>query len=144
MAHPIPTAKTALKALLDARPAWDAVDIRDGQPTELEDVTRDMFWFEPTEIPRDAWASLGAHRRRIEFRLGFTIAVLRDGDDERATEDVVWALFEDLMLALKGDPGLGGTVQKIDDVTGRQVNEPVPQHWQARFTGFIACQSKAY
>lgn len=142
--HPVPGAKTALKAILAARGAWAGVDIRDGQPTEVEDVTRDMFWFEPTEVPQDQWASLGAQRRRITFRLGFTIAVLRDGDNERATEDVAWTLFEDLMAALKANPDLSATIQMVQDVTGRQINEPVPQHWQARFTGSIQCQSKSY
>src|SRR5690242_8371231 len=141
--HPVPSAKTALKAILDARAAWDSVDLRDGQPTEVEDVTRDMFWFEPTEIPEDAWAA-GGRTRQVSFRLGFTVAVLRDGDDERATEDSVWLLVEDLVAALKNDPTLGGAVMSVGTVTGRQFNEPVPQHWQARFTGSVECQSNFY
>jgi hypothetical protein len=143
MAHPIPTAKSALQALLEARPAWSDVDVRDGQPTETEDVSRQMFWFEPTEIPRDGWAA-GGKMRQVTFRLGFSIAVLREGDDERDTEDVVWTLFEDLMLAVQADSTLGGAIQSVMDVTGRQMNDPVPQHWQSRFTGFIDCQSNFY
>lgn len=143
--HPVPAAKTAIKVLLAARPAYAAVAIRDGQPTEVEDVTRDMFWFEPTEIPQDQWASLGHQRRRITFRLGFTIAIIREGDAERTTEDLVWTLFEDLMLALKGDHSLGGAIQQIEDVTGREANDPASKTtWQARFTGSITCISKPY
>ena len=122
--HPVPAAKTALKAILAGLPAWAEVDIRDGQPTEKEDVTRDAFWFEPTELPEDGWSWLGAQRRRLTFRLAFTIAVLREGDDERATEDVVWAYFEDLMSAVKADYSLGGTIQQVGDVSGREANEP--------------------
>jgi hypothetical protein len=144
MPHPIPSAKTALKGILTARPAWAAVDIRDGQPTELEDISRDMFWFEPTEVPRDGWQWIGGNGRKIEFNLGFTIAILREGDDERDTEDLVWDLFDDLMQALKENPTLSDTVRQVEDVTGRQFNEPVPQHWQARFTGRINCQSRTY
>lgn len=144
MAHPVPTAKTALKAILAARGAWTGVDIRDGQPSEQEDVTRDAFWFEPTEIPVDGWASLGAQRRRVTFRLGFTIAVLREGDAERSTEDVCWTYYEDLMAAIKANPGLTNTVQMVEDVSGRQINEPVPQMWRSVFTGSITCLSLAY
>lgn len=141
--HPVPAAKTALKAALDARSAWDAVDMRDGQPSEREDFTRDMFWFEPTEIPQDAWAA-GGKIRQVTFRLGFTVAVLRAGDDERATEDALWTLVEDLMSALKADPTLGGAVQTVGQVTGRQVNGPDPSNWQAVFTGQIECDSNFY
>lgn len=145
MAHPIPQAKTALKAILAARPAWAAVDIRDGQWTESEDITRDTFWFDQTEIPRDGWASLGAQRRRVEFRLGFTIAVLREGDDERTTEDAIWVLVEDLMAAIKADYSLSATIQQANDVAGTQRNAPyAPGLWQSTFTGSIACTSKAY
>jgi hypothetical protein len=141
--HPVPQAKTALKAILAARGAWAAVDIRDGQPTEGEDVTRDAFWFEPTEIPQDAWIA-GGLTRAVTFRLGFTIALIRDSDDERATEDLAWTLFEDLMTALKTDASIGGTVLTVDDVTGRQINQPMPNQWRAVFTGAITCRSKFY
>jgi hypothetical protein len=68
--HPVPASKTALKAILAARGAWTSVDIRDGQPTEQEDVTRDAFWFEATEVPEDAWTA-GGLTRGLTFRLGF-------------------------------------------------------------------------
>src|SRR4051812_48774219 len=110
--HPVPSSKTALKAILAARGAWAAVDIRDSQPTEREDVKRDAFWFDPTEIPEDAW-SAGAKTRQVTFRLGFTIAVIREGDNERTTEDLVWTLVEDLLSAVKADPTLTGTVMTV-------------------------------
>jgi len=144
MAHPVPSAKDAVKALLVALPAFSVVDVRDGQPAELESVTHDMFWFTETEIPEDGWASLGGQRRRVTFRLGFTLAVIRDDETERNTEDVVWGYYEALMLALKGDSDLGGTVQMIQDVTGKQANDPLPSQWQSRFDGSIQCLSKAY
>lgn len=145
MAHPIPQAKTALKAILAARGAWAAVDIRDGQWTEAEDVTRDAFWFDNTEIPRDGWASIGAQKRRVEFQLRFTIAILREGDDERTTEDALWALVEDLMAAVKANYTLSDTIHKADDVSGRQTNAPYsPGLWQSTFSGYIACLSKSY
>jgi hypothetical protein len=142
--HPVPAAKTALKAILSARPAYASVDVLDGQPTEIGDVTRDQFWFEPTEIPSDGWASLGHLRRRITFRLGFTLAIIREGDDERSTEDLLWTLLEDLMAAIKADPSLTNTVQQVEDVTGRQVNEPLDRMWRAMFVGSITCVSRAY
>jgi len=144
MAHPVPAAKDAVKALLEARAEYAAVDVRDGQPTELESVTRDMFWFVETDIPEDAWAGIGAQKRRLTFRLGFTLAVIRDDETERNTEDVIWGYLEALMLALKGDYTLGGVVQQIEDVSGRQSNDPLTSQWQSRFDGQITCQSKAY
>ena len=142
--HAVPAAKTALKAILDARGAWANVDIRDGQPSEIEDVTRDMFWFNDTEVPEDGWASLGAQTRRITFRLGFTIATIRAGDSERDTEDTVWTLYEDLMAAIKANPTLTQTVQQVEDIAGRQANDPMPAMWRAQFIGSIGCLSKAY
>lgn len=145
MAHPIPSAKTALKAILAARGAWAAVDIRDGQWTEAEDVTRDAFWFDYTEIPRDGWNSIGGQTRRIEFQLRFTIAILREGDDERTTEDAMWTLVEDLMAAVKVNPTFTQTIQQANDVNGRQTNAPyAPGLWQSTFVGSIACQSLFY
>jgi hypothetical protein len=143
--HPVPAAKSALKGILAARPAWASVDIRDGSPTENEDVSSDAFWFEPTEIPADSWASLGAQRRRIQFRLGFVIACLDFGDAERAIEDRMWALYEDLLAAIKANPNLANTVQMVGDITGRQANGPAaPQQWSSAFIGSIGCTSKAY
>lgn len=145
MAHPVPAAKSALKAILAARTAWAAVDIRDGQWTEAEDVTRDAFWFDRAEIPRDGWNQLGAQSRRVEFQLWFTVAILREGDDERATEDDVWELVEDLMAAVKANYNLTQTIQQVQDVSGRQENAPYsPGLWQGTFRGYIACQSKTY
>jgi hypothetical protein len=145
MAHPVPTAKSALKTILAARPAWAAVDIRDGQPTEQEDVTQDAFWFESTPVDIDQWASIGAQRRRITFHLSFTIAVIRQGtDDERSVEDVMWTLLDDLMAAVKANYTLGGVVQQVEDLTGTQSNIPIPGMWRAVFTGSIGCISKAY
>lgn len=144
--HPVPAAKDALKAILNARsPLWDTVEVKNGGPTEGEDYDFDAFWFEPTDIPSDSWASLGAQRRRIEFRLGFVISVLRQGDDERDTEDQVWALYEDLLDAIKENPDLTQTVQKVNDIAGRQVNQPLnTTTWQSAFVGSISCTSKAY
>jgi hypothetical protein len=140
--HPVPAAKTALKAILAARGAWSAVDIRDVRNITVRDVSRDMFWFEPTEIPEDAWTA-GA-MRGLTFRLGFTVALIREGDDERATEDLVWTLVEDLMSALKASPTLTNTIRNVGTVTGRQTNEPFDRMWRAGFTGSIECQSNFY
>jgi hypothetical protein len=141
--HPVPASKAALKTILAARGAWAAVDIRDGQPTEVEDVSRDAFWYEPTEIPEDAWAA-GGSIRGLTFLLGFTIAVVRDGDDEQTTENAVWVLLEDLTSALKADKTLAGTIRNVGTITGRELNHPMPNQWRSTFTGSIECQSNFY
>jgi hypothetical protein len=142
--HPIPAAKTALKTMLAGRPAWANVDVHDSQPTEFEDFSRDAFWFEPTDLSADSWAWIGGQRRRVSFQLGFTIAVIREGDDDRATEDVVWSYLDDMMVAIKANPSLSGAVQQIDDLSGQQQNEPYDRMWRALFTGQLACVSKPY
>lgn len=141
--HAVPASKTALKAILVARGAWASVDVRDDPPTENEDVTSSMFWFEPTEIPEDAW-SAGGKMRQVTFRLGFSVEALLSGDDGRTAEDSVWTLVEDLMSALKVDPTLTGTVQTVGTVTGRMANGAGPGLWQARFTGSVECRSNFY
>jgi hypothetical protein len=141
--HAVPASKTALKAILAARGAWTGVDIRDDPPTEGEDITRAMFWFEPTEIPEDAWMA-GGSMRGLRFLLGFSVEILREGDDGRPTEDSLWTLVEDLVTALKSNPTLGGVIRNVGTVTGRQANGLAPNLWQARFTGSIECQSNFY
>jgi hypothetical protein len=145
MAHPILAAQDALKAILVALPAYATVDVRDGGPTEAEDVTMDAFWFNDVTVPGDQWASLGAQRRRINFNIGFTIAVLKYGDDEREARAAALDYFEDFMLAVKANPNLTNTVQQVDDVTGVVGSAPVnPSVWGAWFTGSLSVQSKAY
>jgi hypothetical protein len=141
--HPIPTAKAALKSILAARAAWAAVDIRDGQPTEPDDVARSAFWFEPTQIDGDSWASLGGQRRRITFRLGFTIATINNSSESGA-ENAMWVLYEDLLAAIKASPDFSGSIQTTSDVAGKQMNEPISTMWRAVFTGTVECLSKAY
>jgi hypothetical protein len=145
MAHPILEAQDALKAVLTARAAWAEVNVRDGGPTEGEDITSDAFWFNDTTVPRDGWASLGAQRRRITFLLGFTIAVRRYGDDERTARANALTYFEDLCLAVKANSNLSGSVRQADDVTGTVGSAPVaPQQWGAWFTGTLSVTSKDY
>lgn len=145
MAHPILLAQDALKTIIAARPAFAAVDVRDGGPTEGEDITSDAFWFNDVTIPADQWASLGAQRRRIRFLIGFTIAVRRYGDDEHTTRAQALTYFEDFMAAMKSNPNLTNTVQMVDDVTGTVGSAPVsPQEWGSWFTGTLSVLSKAY
>lgn len=149
MAHPILEAQDALKAILDARAAWDTVTLRDGGPTEAEDITFDAFWFNDVTNIVQGWASLGAaaggNRRRSTFSLGFTIACRLYGDDERAARARALALFEDFDLAIKANPSLSSTVQMVNEVTGTLGSAPpAPAQWGAWFTGSLAVVSRAY
>jgi len=147
MAHPVLAAKDALRAILDARPAWNYVEFRDAPPTETEDVshTGDAFWWEAVEVPEDGWASLGARGRRLTFRIGFSIVVIETGDDSRTPEEVAWNLYEDLELAIKANPTLNNTVRQVTGLTGRQGNGVyAPSKWQSAFSGAITCLSNDY
>jgi hypothetical protein len=97
-------------------------------------------------IVNDNWSTIGtSNPRRVEFQLGFTIAVLRYGDDEREARAQALAYFEDLLTALKLSPNLTNTVQKVDGVTGTVGSAPVnPSVWGAWFTGTLSVLSKSY
>jgi hypothetical protein len=145
MAHPILEAQDALKAIVTAIPSYSGVDVRDGGPTETEDITGDAFWFNDVVIPQDQWASLGNRDRRVTFLLGFTIAVLRYGDDEREARAQALAYFEAFLTAIKANPTLSTTVQQVDDITGVVGSAPVnPSVWGAWFTGTLEVSSKRY
>jgi hypothetical protein len=67
----------------------------------------------------------GGSMRGLRFLLGFSVEILREGDDGRPTEDSLWTLVEDLMTALKSNPTLGGVIRNVGTVTGRQANGPL-------------------
>lgn len=143
MPHPAIAAKTAIAALIAPRPAWAGVDVRQDPPTEKEDVSRDMFWFEDVEL-EDAWSMLGGQGRRASFRLSFVIDAIREGDDGVTPEGVVWDRFDDLVEALRSDYTLGGAVRQIEDVTGSLSKGADPNMWQVTFRGQILCHSATY
>lgn len=147
MAHPIIEAQDGLKTILAALPAYSAVDVRDGSPTEDEDVTRDMFWFNDVTDIVDQWRAIGAGKRRTTFRLGFTIETRREGDDERDTRSAALDLLDALEDAVKANPNLGepAVIQQVEDVTGSFSSAPAgPQMWAARFTGGLLVISRTY
>ena len=147
MAHPVIEAQDALKAILAARPAFSGVDIRDGGPTEGEDITSSAFWFNDVVIPEDGWAALGASRRRAQFNLGFTLMIRTYGDDERTTRATALDLYEDLQLAVKENPNLGvpASIETTGAVNGTLSTAPIsPQEWGSWFTGALPCTSRAY
>jgi hypothetical protein len=145
MAHPIILAQDALKAIVAARPAFAGVDVREGGPTEAEDITMDAFWFNDVQVSDD-WSAISATRpRRVTFQLGFTIAVLRYGDDEREGRAQALVYFEDFLAAIKANPNLTNTVQQVEQVTGTVGSAPVnPSVWGAWFTGALTVISKQY
>lgn len=148
MAHPIIDAQDNLKTILAARPAFSSVDIQDGGPTEGEDIRWDAFWFNDTTL-EDGWNGLGANLpRRSTFNLGFTIAVRKAYDDERAARAQALVYFEDMLEALKASPAnatLNGTVQQVQSVRGSVGSAPVDgSTWGAWFTGTLEVLSKSY
>ena len=119
MAHPILESQDALKTLLAARGAWAGVDIRDGGPTEGEDIHPTAFWFNGVTSIVGDWAQMAApNRRRLNYTIGFSIMARVLGDDERATRQVVLDLFDDLELCVKANPALGIPAHRPNDRGG--------------------------
>lgn len=145
MAHPAPLAKAAILMLLAARPTLTTVDRRWFAPTEEEDISDNMIWLGDTNIPSDDWSELGAQRRRMTFQIEMTAAVRRYGDDPQETEQAVWALFDEIVAAIRTDPTLGGAVQQFNAVPGKQqLFAAGPQQWEAMITAQVVCVSRAY
>jgi hypothetical protein len=138
-------AKAAILTLLAARDALDDVQKRYSAPTEDSDITYSMIWLGEEVTSDDDWSQLGAQRRRVTFRIPFTIAALHTGDDPQATDALAWSYFDELIAALRSDPTLGGAVQQFDLITSRNRVVPTgPQQWEASITGTVICTSRAY
>ncbi len=127
-------AKSALKTLIEAHTFPDtAPTISWGGPTESEDITFDMIYLGPTEVPQNEYVTLGAGRTDESYRISVLVDVYRYGDDEQATEQRAWQLLDGVMTVLAADKTISGTVNRTTGFRFRQVNPvPTPQHWRSQ------------
>lgn len=144
MAFPAPATKAAILSALQARPALANVQKRYSPPTEEEAVTWAMVWLGDTTIPDDNWSQLGAQRRRATFHVEFTVAAIEAGDNAQSAEATAWAIYDEVIAALRADPTLGGTVQQFDAVPAKCETGVSGQQWTALVTGRVVCTSRAY
>lgn len=127
-------AKVALKGLLEAHTFPDtAPTISWGQPTEPEDITYDMIYLGPTEVPENQYVTLGGARTDETYSIHVLVDVYRYGDDEQATEARAWELLNGVISVIATEKTLGGTVNRVTGFRFRQVN-PVPsaQNWRSQ------------
>ena len=132
-------AKQALDTLLRAY-SWTggAPAIRWGEPTEAEDASLDMIWQGAPEV-RDEYLTLGAARIDENYELVVVVDVRRYGDDEKATEERAWSLFNQLAALLHSNDTLSGAVNRTTGFTFTPSNDVSgPQQWRTQITVRVA------
>jgi hypothetical protein len=102
-----------------------------------------MFWFEPTEIPEDAWMA-GGSMRGLRFLLGFSVEILREGDDGRDDGGLPVDARRGPRDRAEEQPDPRRSDPQRRHSHGPAGERPAPNLWQARFTGSIECQSNFY
>ena len=146
MATTIYPAKVAVLAMLEAH-SWpvSTPHITWGAPTESEDVPRggEMIYLREVEVTDD-FVTLGASRLDESFALPVVIDVIRYGDDEQQTEARAWVLRDEIIGLLRGDPTLGGAINRISGFRVRPTNFPGPQTWRTQIVVEAACVGLEY
>ena len=138
-------AKVALKAILEAH-TWTGGTpaIAWGSPTENEDVTLESIYFGGVEIT-DEFRVLGAGRSDESYNLLVVIDVRRYGDDEQATEQRAWMLYDELITLLQANLDLNGAIHHLSGFRVRQANPvPSPSQWRSQILVEIACASYVF
>lgn len=82
---------------------------------------------------------LGEPRHDEEFTLPIVIDVFQWGDDEQATEQRAWALYDSLISLLRANSTLAGTVHRWNDIRVTPSNTPGPQQWRTLISVEVEC-----
>lgn len=144
MVSTVPAAKEQLIALLGGWPALTGVVVSWGSPTTPEDIQGEHIWLGNVIVDQD-WHSLGGAQGRREERYDLEVVgrVIREGGDEKATEDRLWAIVGEVATALRSDPGLAGTLPsgfcQIRHVAQSTTPTLEPRAWVSRATLTVAC-----
>lgn len=147
----IPECKDAILAVLAAVGGLTTVDRRWSPPTEGEDynLTNEKIFFGDTEILDENWSRLGQGNRRETYRLTISVWVAQEGDDPRAAELRVWALWKFVRIALVADLFAGNPqgsasliraagVRQFDQITALQSTGVFsPEAWGSKVDGRI-------
>lgn len=131
MAAPVPAAKTALKALLEAW-SWSGGTpvIRWGAPTESEDWSPELIYFgDAFDVSDENWR-LGDMAHDQAFTLRIIVDVYQAGDDEQAAEQRAWDLFEQITVLLHQNHTLNGAINHMADRSSRQASSSQLQQWR--------------
>jgi hypothetical protein len=155
MASTVPAVKAALLTLLQARPALSSVLVSWSGPTRDEDFTTATGAVEMVFLgdanSDETWQDLSPQLRRTEtYRLGVTVYAERWGDDPQATEQRVYALWDEVTDTLRDDiaPGGAGTLRAAGlldygQITFRQTTAPAAgDKWGARLDGQISFRAR--
>lgn len=143
--HVIPATKDAIIAALGARSALNSVPKLYAQPTEPDDFQWAAIWLGEELVYDSDWSQVGAQRRRIKFRVPFTIVAITESDDARATDAACWSYFEEFETALRASPSFAGLIQQFDMVTSKNRVVPTgPKTWEATIIGMVVCTSRPY
>lgn len=104
----IPALKAALLSLLAARAGLAGVQVVYGAP--LPNPGREFISLGGTDGSQET-AALGRLRREEEYRLTIYVSVLREGQDQQAATERVFALVAEVEDAVRADPSVGGVVR---------------------------------
>jgi outer membrane receptor for monomeric catechols len=137
----IPTAKAALKALLEARAGLSGVTIGWDRSAETQQATDRIYLFDTIDHSRD-WVVLGPRRIDEEYTLQVVVSTFGSGTEPTATETRLWELVSEVELAVIDNIEIGDTVRqsKPDGTTSTLV--PTDEGWIASATVRIVCQAR--
>lgn len=102
--------KTALYGTLSAWPAFSGANTTWGLASETDDLRTENIHVSNARSESD-WSALGRGHRHEQVTVEVVVQVIREGDDQRATEERMWALAAEVENALAADPTLGGVVR---------------------------------
>ena len=141
----IPAMKTNLLAILRARPAlaspvqvsWGAL------PEQME--LRQLVILGDVENT-ETWASIGQLRKWEEYRLTVWISVVLATRDHSEAAGRAWALQQELALALRADPTVGGALSTITGwcrLSGaHEVNRADGTNCETQIEQYIDCKAR--
>lgn len=139
----IPTAKTALLALIETRPnlatvqtewAWPGADV----------IQKEAIWMGDAGPAGDEETFIGNVSHREHYRIPVAVSVLGESDDAKTTELRMWALVAEVEAALRATSSLADAAGILSAVVkGKQPHNFISdQGWVSECVILVECQSR--
>lgn len=136
----IPAAKAALITIFTAATDLAGVDISWGSPTSEDDFKPEMVYLGKAEQEQE---DRGFQSATEDYTIEVVALVRQYGDDERATEERLWAIRAAIDEAIRADSTLGGVLNETGARVERtrQDNTPLADGWFSRVRLDVRCRS---